>query len=82
MAWNDACCLARSSEPPDQSNGLCFRPKWTSRPPDPACSWIPGSKKLDIQQKKLDIQQMFPVGQAALLPQLPQTLRGPVDDHV
>ena len=50
MAWNDACCFARSSEPPGQSNGLCFRPKWTSRPPDPAFSWISGPKKLDIQQ--------------------------------
>jgi len=29
IARNDACCLARSSEQPDQSNGLCFRPKWT-----------------------------------------------------
>jgi len=55
VAWTDACCLARSSEPPDQSNCLCFLPKWTSRPPDPAFSWIPGPKKLDIQQK-------FPVG--------------------
>jgi len=52
---NDACCLARSSEPLDQSKGICFRPKWTSRPPDPAFSWIPGPKKLDIQQ-------VFPVG--------------------
>jgi len=59
VAWNDACCLARSCEPLDQSNGLCFRPKWTSRPPDPAFSGIPGPKKLDIQQT-------FPVGLAAV----------------
>jgi len=55
VAWNDACCLARSCEPLDQSNGLYFRPKWTSRPPDPAFSGTPGPKKLDIQQ-------VFPVG--------------------
>ena len=58
VAWNDACCLARSCEPLDQSNGFCFRPKWTSRPPDPTFSWIPGPKKLDIQQN-------FPVGRSA-----------------
>jgi len=61
VAWNDACCLDRSSEPPDQSNGLCFRPKWTSRPPDPAFSWIPGPKNLDIQQK-------LPVGMVSTKP--------------
>jgi len=55
VAWNDACCLARSCEPLDQSNGLCFRTKWTSRPLDPAFSGIPGPKQLDIQQT-------FPVG--------------------
>jgi len=60
VAWTDACCFARSSEPPDPSNGLCFRPKWTSMPPDPAFSWIPGPKKLDIQLK-------FPVGFGCIL---------------
>ncbi|OSX80136.1 LOW QUALITY PROTEIN: hypothetical protein BU14_0058s0047 [Porphyra umbilicalis] len=60
VTWNDACCLARSCEPLDQSNGLCFRPKWTSRPPDLAFSGIPGPKKLDIQQT-------FPRGPAEIV---------------